>query len=49
MIKSILLKRVTNKIGSKEVTTVLLNQDEINIKVKEELGHLLIIDTDDRQ
>jgi hypothetical protein len=47
MTKSIPIKRVTNKIGSKNVTTVLLIQDEINIKVKEELGHLLVIDSAD--
>lgn len=49
MFKSLLLKRVRNKIGSKDFTTVVLKQKDINITVKEELGQILLIDTIDSE
>ncbi|WP_340401049.1 hypothetical protein [Paenibacillus sp. FSL H8-0079] len=47
MNKSLPIKKVTTKLGSRDVTTMILKQKEINIIVKEEQGHLLIIDTAD--
>ncbi|MNW44390.1 hypothetical protein D3C74_216240 [compost metagenome] len=47
MTKSLLTKQITIKLGSMDVTTMVLNQREINIIVKEELGHFLLIDAAD--
>ncbi|CAI6035276.1 hypothetical protein PAECIP112173_00796 [Paenibacillus sp. JJ-100] len=47
MSESILVLRIKNRLGSKDVNTVILKQKEIKIIVKEELGHLLLIDADD--
>ncbi|MGN7763383.1 hypothetical protein [Paenibacillus sp. 22594] len=47
MSRSVLIKRVTSRLSSKVITTVILKQNDINIKVRDELGHILLIDAAD--
>jgi hypothetical protein len=47
MSKSFLVKRVTSKLSSKDVGTIVLKQNEINITVRDELGHILLVDAAD--
>ena len=49
MYKSSLVKRVTIKLISKEVGTIVLKQNEINITVRDELGHILLVDAADSE
>lgn len=49
MSKSSLVKRVTSKLSSKEVGTIVLKQNEINITVRDELGHILLVDAADSE
>ncbi|NQX65655.1 hypothetical protein HQN90_05890 [Paenibacillus alba] len=43
----IFITRITNKIGSHAINTLVLNQKIFNITVKEENGHFLLIDAAD--
>jgi hypothetical protein len=49
MYNSSLVKRVTSKLSSKEVGTIVLKQNEINITVRDELGHILLVDAADSE
>ena len=49
MYKSSLVKRVTIKLSSKEVGTISLKQHEINITVRDELGHSLLVGAADSE
>ena len=47
MSQTLTLSRVKTKIKTNEVTTVVLSQKNINIKVREELGQVLLVDASD--
>lgn len=47
MSRSIIIKRVTSRLSERDITTVMLKQKEINITVRDKLGHILLIDAAD--
>ncbi|AIQ34179.1 hypothetical protein [Paenibacillus sp. FSL R5-0345] len=49
MTASVFVKRVTSKLSSKEVGTIILKQNEINITVRDELGHSLLVGAADSE
>ncbi|WP_168124004.1 hypothetical protein [Paenibacillus sp. HB172176] len=47
MSRLLTVSRIKTKIQNTEVTTVVLSQKDIKIKVREELGHVLLVDAND--
>ena len=47
MSQTVKLRRIKTKIGTTNVSMVVMNQEDINVKVREELGHFLLIDGND--